>query len=188
MPLVIFDGPEAAGKTTIIDALIEEWGPNSRQRSWGPQDSWMQYCQPLFDDIQECEKDVSHLVVWSRSWLSRTVYNKLLSQGQIVPSSVTKELDDIVIRSGGLLVFVSAPVVTLLSRRLARLDEENAKPDHPIDPHKELAEFQAQTRQRKWVSLSGTTEVNQNIRSIMNYLVQRNPECRMTSSWRGGET
>jgi hypothetical protein len=179
MPLVIVEGPEAAGKTTIIEALMEEWGPNSRQRSWGPRDSWMEYCQPLFDDLKACKEDPHLLIVWSRSWISRMVYNKLLSQGQSVPPQVTLELDNTVLRQRGILIFVEASVTTLLSRRLARVTEGGHKPDHPIDSSKELSEFQSVLRQRKWKNLSGNDDVDYNVGMIMKMLVQRNPECRM---------
>jgi hypothetical protein len=179
MPLVIFDGPEAAGKTTLIDALNREWGDRCIQRHWGPRDSWLEYCQPLFDDIQYCRDHPQWIVIWSRSWISRMVYNKLLSQGQSVPSEVTLELDNIVIRENGLLFLVTAPVATLASRRLARLEEGGHRPDHPLDPQLELGEFQVVTRRRKWRTLSGTAEVDQNIRTIMSLLVLKNPECRM---------
>lgn len=179
MPLVIFDGPEAAGKSTILDALIEEWGSNSRMRSWGPRKSWLEYCQALFEDIEACKEDQTLLIAWSRSWMSRSVYNKLLAQGQSVPSTVTRELEDIVLRNGGLLFFVVSPVAVLMSRRLARLEDSSNKPDHPIEPHRELAGFQEYARGRKWRILQGNREVQQNIHTIMSYLVSRNPECRM---------
>lgn len=179
MPLVIFDGPEAAGKTTLIEALMKEWGPNSTLRSWGPRDSWLEYCQPLFDDLKATKQDPQCLVVWSRSWASRFVYNKLLSQGQSVPPSVTRELENIVVASGGLLYFVYASILELMSRRMARIEEGGHKPDHPISPEKELYAFQSYMRGRKWAAISGADDTDQEVRSIIYRLVQRNPECRM---------
>lgn len=179
MPLVIFDGPEAAGKSTIITALTKEWGDNSRVRHWGPRESWLEYCGPLFEDIQECKYDKQLLICWSRSWASRHVYNKMLVQGQTVPPAVTKELENIVVQSGGLLILVTSPVATLLARRLARLEEGGHKPDHPLDPDKELKEFQLYVRNRKWKTIVGTYDTATTVRSIISYLVQRNPECRM---------
>lgn len=179
MPLVILDGPEAAGKSTLIDALVQEWGKKHMVRHWGPRKSWLEYCQPLFDDLQFCEERPQWLIVWSRSWVSRMVYNKLLSQGQIVPTSVTTELDNIVTRSGGLLILVVAPVIVLSDRRRQRLEEGGHKPDHPLDPGRELAEFQAATRKGKWRPFSGTIDPADNVRTIMTLLVQKNPECRM---------
>lgn len=179
MPIVILDGPEAAGKSTLIDALVDEWGENHMVRHWGPRRSWLEYCQPLFEDLQYCEDHPQWLVVWSRSWISRMVYNKLLAQGQIVPPAVTMELDNIVVNSGGLLVLVTAPVMTLSERRRRRLEEGGHKPDHPLEPGRELSEFQAVTRRRKWRTFSGTIDPTDNVRTIMTLLVQKNPECRM---------
>ena len=179
MPLVIFDGPEAAGKSTLIDALMLEWGTESRLRSWGPKKSWLQYCQSLFEDLEDCEENEQLLVVWSRSWCSRAVYNKLLSQGQSVPPEVTKELENIVVRSGGLLYLVTSPVSVLLERRIARIERGDEKADHQLDVHKELHEFQFYVRARKWSTLPGNSDVDQIVRTIIHALVQRNPECRM---------
>lgn len=182
MPLVIIDGPEAAGKTTIIDALLEEWGEPSMYRHWGPRDSWLEYCQPLFDDLKRCRENPTELIVWSRSWASRTIYNKLLNQGQSVPSCVTSELDKIVIRSGGFLGMVTAPVVTLLNRRLQRIAAGDPKQDHQLDVGKELAEFQKYGRFRGWNMLDGTQLVEDNVRHIIYLLSSRNPECRMVTA------
>jgi len=182
MPLVIFDGPEAAGKTTMIEALQARWGPNNQFRGWGPRESWLEYCQPLFDDIQACREDPKLLVVWSRSWMSRAVYNTLLNQGRPVPKVIIKELDKIVTSEGGLLYLVVSPVHVLLTRRLERMNEPGSKPDHPLDPDKELSEFYHQNQSRKWKIISGVNHTGDNISLIMDQLVHKNPECRMDIS------
>lgn len=181
MPLVIFEGPEAAGKSTLIETLEKRWGPNRQFRGWGPRESWLEYCQPLFDDLKACKEDPNLLVVWSRSWLSRAVYNTLLNQGYIVPREVTKELDNIIIREKGLLLLVVSPINVLLRRRLERLNQEGSKPDHPLNPDKELSEFYVQNRSRKWKVVSGVDDPEKTVSFILNMLVQQNPECRMDS-------
>jgi hypothetical protein len=181
MPLVILDGPEASGKSTIIDALMEEWGLNSRLRSWGPRESWLEYCQPLFEDGKAVKEDPHLLIVWSRSWLSRMVYNRLLNQGQSVPPRATSELDNIVIASGGLLLLILSPPKVLIDRRLTRV-AAGEKKDHPLDPRMEHTQFDRCIRHRKWRVLSGTIDPEDNVRTIITMLVQRNPECRMSRS------
>ena len=179
MPLVIFEGPEAAGKTTLIEALQNHWGSNIQFRGWGPRESWLEYCQPLFDDIKACREDPKLLVIWSRSWLSRAVYNNLLDQGRPVPRAVITELDNIVVREKGLLLLVSSPETVLLNRRLERLSQPNSKPDHPLNPGKELQEFYTQNRSRKWRMISGVKPTEDTVREIISLIVERNPECRM---------
>lgn len=180
MPLVIFEGPEAAGKTTIIEALITAWSPQwATVRSNGPKESWLLYCQPLFEDLVKCEEYPTRLIVWSRAWASRTVYNKLLSQGQVIPPEVTRELDEIVRRSGGLLYMVTSPEKVLLERRLRRVEEGSSKPDHQLDVGAELAEFQRFARGRHWQTISGLVPVETQVRGIIHSLVLKNPECRM---------
>jgi thymidylate kinase len=182
MPLVIFEGPEAAGKTTLIDALEERWGSNFQFRGWGPRESWLEYCQPLFEDIKACRADPKLLIIWSRSWLSRAVYNSLLAQGQSVPNTVLKELDHIVVREGGLLLLIVSPINVLLTRRLERLSQPDSKPDHPLDPEKELSEFYMQNKSKKWKTLSGIQDPQSNVDLILNLIVSRNPESRMDFS------
>ena len=180
MPLVIFEGPEASGKSTLIDALRDEWGlDKSVLRSWGPRESWLEYCGPLFEDLKECKEYPQRLIVWSRSWISRTVYNRLLSQGQNVPTRATLELDNIVIASGGLLIMMDTSAGTLIERRAIRRLDSNAKPDHELDPVKERNEFMNVIRSRKWKVLSGLVPPEDNVRSIISMLVNKNPECRM---------
>lgn len=179
MPIVILDGPEAAGKSTIIDALLSAWGISSMYRHWGPRESWLEYCHPLFEDLQRCERNPELLVVWSRCWASRTVYNKLLDQGQVIPPTVTKELDNIVIRSGGFLGMVVSSEKVLLERRLLRIESGDPKKDHQLDVSKELSEFQKYARGTRWNTLLGTEPVEDNVRNIVYILTIRNPECRM---------
>jgi len=179
MPIVILEGPEAAGKTTIIEKLLASWGENSRVRSWGPRDSWLEYCGPLFEDTKACQEDPLLLIVWSRSWLSRAVYNTLLKQGQDVPPRAMTELDRIVLSNGGLLILVTAPPSILQERRERRLAEGSDQKDHPLNPRTELNEFLAQSRKRKWWTISGTRSPEDNVSSIITMLVQRNPESRM---------
>lgn len=179
MPLVIFEGPEAAGKSTLIDLLLDQWGHPYRFRAWGPRTSWLEYCQPLFDDLQSCREDPRLLVVWSRSWLSRAVYNNLLEQGRPVPRPIITELDSTVIREHGLLLLVSSPENVLLQRRLERLAQPGSKPDHPLDPGKELSEFYRQNRSRKWRMISGVKPPEDSVQQIMSLILERNPDSRM---------
>lgn len=181
MPIALFEGPEAAGKSTIMEALMAEWGPDTEYIHNGPKDSWLEYCKPLWQSLNTCRDSPTTLVVWSRGWASRTVYNKLLNQGQIIPPAITKELDEIVLRSGGFLGMVTSPVNVLLQRRLDRV-ERGEKRDHQLDVNQELAEFQKYGRGRGWTMLLGTESVEFNVRLIMNSLTLRNPECRMVTS------
>jgi len=183
MPVVIFEGPEAVGKTTLIESLQARWGPNNQFRGWGPRQSWLEYCQPLFDDIQACKQDPKLLIVWSRGWLSRAVYNELLSQGHRVPKSAIRELDREVRHANGSLFLVTAPITTLLSRRLERLENPDSKPDHALDPEKELGEFYKQNSSRLWTMIHGNKDTDHTISLVMDQIVQRNPECRMEDAY-----
>ena len=184
MPLVIFEGPEAAGKTTLIEALQKRWGSNTQFRGWGPRESWLEYCQPLFDDIKTCSEDPNLLIIWSRSWLSRAVYNELLTQGHYVPKAIIRELDRTVRHANGCMFLVVSPITTLYTRRLERMNDPNSKPDHPLDPEKELAEFYKQNTSRLWNIIPGDKDTDHTISSVMEQIVRRNPDCRMEDAYR----
>lgn len=77
MSVIVFDGPEKAGKTTLIDSVksrFEESGFSVQYRHWGlisPDDRV--YSQVLAED----SKDVRTLYLWDRCWPSEWVYGQL---------------------------------------------------------------------------------------------------------------
>jgi hypothetical protein len=72
--LAYIDGPEKAGKTTIVNILRERYGATVRH--WGPiaPDDRV-YAEPLLEDSQS-----DAFTVWDRGWASEHVYGALMGR------------------------------------------------------------------------------------------------------------
>lgn len=74
--LIILDGPEKAGKTTIANVLKQKYGATVRH--WGPvQPDDRVYAPVLQGDTLF---DPEHLYVWDRCWPAEYVYARLLGR------------------------------------------------------------------------------------------------------------
>jgi hypothetical protein len=76
---LVVDGPEKAGKSTLIKAIAELWnGPVDITR-WGPVYPDDRVYTDKFK-AQFAEKSNDTLYIWDRSWASEQVYGKLLER------------------------------------------------------------------------------------------------------------
>ena len=82
MPVLLVCGPEKAGKTTLCNELVRQFGCNYRH--WGPIESWQEYLPALINDIQ-----APYLTLWDRGWPCMTVYDTLLER----PGAVGQRLE-----------------------------------------------------------------------------------------------
>jgi hypothetical protein len=74
--IIVIDGPEKAGKSTLIELLRKEL-LRTHVRPWGPVDPDDRvYLQPLIADTT----DTHRIGIWDRSWASEHVYAKLLNR------------------------------------------------------------------------------------------------------------
>lgn len=73
--IIIFEGPEKAGKTTLINnlaAVLKSRGYLVSIRKFtGPMTSEDQYLQPLLQD----REDPKTITIWDRGWVSEYVYS-----------------------------------------------------------------------------------------------------------------
>lgn len=165
MSVWVLDGPEAAGKTTLIRELQSLIHPTPLVRQWGPVDSWMAYLDPMMQDIRDPEKHV----IWDRSWAAEYVYNILLERGHPwIDDAVRKYLERPVIESGGALAMVYTPDSVLTERRLKRV-EAGDKDDLAVDPAQELHAFQGYAYSHGWGVTSGT---GSDVREAAIFVVQ----------------
>jgi hypothetical protein len=88
------------------------------------------------------------------------------------------ELENVVLSSGGLLLIVTSPPKILEERRALRV-ASGSTDDHPLNPETELAEFKAQAKGRKWKVVGGNFDTEITVKSIIDEIVRKNPECRM---------
>lgn len=71
MPLIVLDGPEKAGKTTLVNHICEAYG--ARQVHWSYVKSDVEYLAPLQEAVASDD-----LVIWDRGWDSLHVYGSVL--------------------------------------------------------------------------------------------------------------
>ena len=154
MPLLIVDGPEAAGKTTLITEIAKlipeytETKPTIRTRQWGPVSDWSDYIHPLHLDLMSASQGA--YILWDRSWAAEVVYNALLQRGRIIdPESLSALLSVPLKRRNMRLIVLSSPDV-LASRRAERV-KNGEKPDLPVDPEEEINAFRDYGRKTGWV-------------------------------------
>lgn len=76
--LVVFDGPEKAGKSTIISKAKQLFA-GTEVRPWGPVESEQDYWPPLLADASK-----ANFCIWDRGWASEHVYAKLLGRDRLL--------------------------------------------------------------------------------------------------------
>lgn len=154
MPLLIVDGPEAAGKTTLIRELVKAWNGEVKQRQWGPVISWTTYVKPLETDV-EAAKDPTKLIIWDRSWASEWAYDILLSRGRGTRLTKLAKLEGKVDQVHGSKIMVTAPPIVLRERR-AKRTLDGGKPDLPVHPAHESRLFGVYADMNGWMLLDTT--------------------------------
>jgi hypothetical protein len=83
MAIVVLDGPEKVGKTTLLQAIGQEWcrrmgvGSVARRYPWGPVKDDAQYKNGLVASVSARNRE---LIIWDRSWASEHVYSLLLNR------------------------------------------------------------------------------------------------------------
>ena len=166
MAVVIIDGPECAGKSTIIDALTRLSPKTTRLREWGPVSSWHEYVVPFSQDRARSEE----LTIWSRSWASEVVYNNLLQRGRSIQErEIRRILENPEARREVVYVIVCTDPELLEERRVIRR-EQRGKPDLPVDPWEEMLAFADYAKAHRWRTVSGQTDPEQVARGIMKWI------------------
>lgn len=152
MPLLLIDGPEAAGKTTLVESVRSAWSPtNQHVRNWGPVSSWQEYIAPLTEDVHWLRDRPEYLIIWDRCWAAEWVYNLLLPNRQDRPFSTSDAswLEDLADTPATVKVILTATVPELVLRRRLRV-RQGGKPDLPVDPASELRSFEEYGKAYRW--------------------------------------
>jgi len=167
--IVIFEGQDKAGKTTLIDALeksLQEAGYTVHRRKFsGPMQSELDYLIPLLRD----ENDPMTIHIYDRGWVSEYVYATLLNRESTLKGEegarAERIFSSIVDRGYGVKIIV------------APLDIDELIPlrdytDMPTDPYQELDLFTNYAVHWGWVIVP--TEYNYyNLKWNCSWLLKR---------------
>ena len=143
--IIYIDGPNKAGKSTIIDILINKY--NCRLRHWGPVDPDDRvYAQPLADDIAS-----EGVVVWDRGWVSEYVYANLLGREDRRLKDdpwLGEWLYGRGVQSVGHMALLLGPS----ARELAELQDDSDRP-FSVDPQRERELFLEYSNRFNYISV-----------------------------------
>ena len=128
--IILVDGPEKAGKSTLIEELqlrltatVRRWGPVS------PDDRV--YAEPLLADAR-----ADHWVIWDRGWPSEHVYGKLLKRNRRLTDDpfLGEWLYGRAVQSRGLRVM-------LFPDKIVELDARRDATDLPVSAYDEFLAY-----------------------------------------------
>lgn len=143
--LLVIDGPEKAGKTSLIAALAERVHLNrqeTRIRKWGKLDDGKWAIDEVYGFALDEDLQATGLVIWDRSWASETVYGQLLGRDRRLAAE--PDLGDQLYGRRVQLKFIlggPSPAIMLGDR---------TEDDLPVAPAQEQEAFVAYGRRYGW--------------------------------------
>lgn len=138
MTIIVIDGPEKSGKTTLARYIEDAHG--ARYRHWGPVVSEVEYLKPLKEDIESGD-----LVVWDRSWVSEAVYGQLLDRNcKLRHDPWWGEW------AFGRAIKAAGTGVILCGPSLEHLRSARTPDDHPVDPLLEVEAYRKYAHEFGW--------------------------------------
>lgn len=119
--IFIIEGPDGAGKTTLVNQLKQAL-PQAKVEHFGAPETdddafnyWQKYAWAI-KDVQPGET-----VIFDRSWYSDLVYGPIMRDRQEMSQAHADMLSAMVVASGGgIIIYCNAPVKVLWSRCKAR--------------------------------------------------------------------
>lgn len=119
--IIIVEGPDGAGKTTLIDKLLKSSCGAVYHHFGAPAsaEEAANYYQVYADTIKACTPDALH--VFDRSWYSDMVYGPVMRGKCEMTQTHADMLAAMCIAHGGaMIIYCTAPVSTLWQRCKAR--------------------------------------------------------------------
>lgn len=156
--IILIDGPEKAGKSTLISEL--QRAMNAETVHWGKVPDDRVYYKPL---MQAAESD--KLYIWDRGWPSESVYGVLMCRRRRLAADpwIGEWEYGRIVQSRGLRVILCADVENLIARR--------TKDDLPVHPRDELRLFLAYAKKFGYIVLHNDYDDNslrKNAETIMS--------------------
>lgn len=165
MTVLVIDGPEGVGKTTLIGEIQLQLAPwkATRVREWGPIESWTEYLSPLAMDLANDQT----LTIWQRGWPSEVVYNELLGRGRDIDEmAIRKKLENGYTRTRAYFVMLFAPEDVLQARREERV-RRGETDDLDVDVKAERDRFIQYGVEHGWTAFDGSANTRNNATTII---------------------
>lgn len=115
--IIIVDGPDGAGKTTLINSLLKSHPGSSYKHFSNPKsdEEAFNYYQVYAAAI--VATDPNKVTVFDRSWLSDLVYGPVIRHRKEMSDLHAEMLESMVVaHGGGFIIYCTAPLKMLWSR------------------------------------------------------------------------
>lgn len=166
MPVIIIDGPEKAGKTTLINELVKELlerGIPAERVHWGPVSPDDRVYSVVLEP--QCQ-DLGKVWVWDRGWPSEHVYGRLLGRDRRLSNDpwLGEWLHGRAVQVSGVRVILAGPHSSILERL-----RDDA--DLPVVPTLERQAYIEYGRRFGWTVLHDTTHTRESVRQSIDTIL-----------------
>lgn len=119
--ILIFEGPDGGGKSTLAKLLAEQTGWPLKSFSYPRTEAEK---SAMFDMYSEIIYSNTGNLIIDRSWYSEMVYGPLMRKEYVMKYDQMHELEDMVNKhGGGIIVYCTAPMQVLYERLQERGDD-----------------------------------------------------------------
>lgn len=131
-PIIVLEGPDAAGKTTLASYLVRAFNANRFRATWTPSlnVAMADYQRSILDNVLEHIKYVGTPFILDRHWPSEWVYGQIFRTLTPDHYKFMSEFDEIIKSNGGVYIMCGDDVVTQVKRH-----KENQDPKHPYNEY-----------------------------------------------------
>ena len=123
--IIILEGPEAAGKSTLAKKLSEQSGFEIVSKSW-PRGKAEQ--EAMLDMYREAAYGSAN-VIFDRCWYSEMVYGPIMRDKSYITYEHMNELEDILVRNSGAMLIHCTDNMRDLWKRFVERGDDYIKPD-----------------------------------------------------------
>lgn len=112
--IIILEGPDGSGKTTLAEQLHRQTGFMKLRRS-----QETDKVADLFKEYEQALKAGKNCIM-DRSWYSEMVYGPVMREGSAISYPQMYELERLAVKNGAIIIHCMAPETTLWKRCLRR--------------------------------------------------------------------
>lgn len=113
--IIILEGPDGSGKTTLANKIKDQTGYTLLHRSHSTDTG----STNLMDEYAQVIKSGKNCIM-DRGWYSEMVYGPVMRGGSIISYPQMYELEKLLAKNGALVIYCTAPEQTLWKRCLRR--------------------------------------------------------------------